>query len=96
MERVLESVGFGDEMRAASISSLSGGWKMKLALGECKVASVDVIGICLVRCSRDPDRNSSRADDVPRCCSGQVQVHFCVLASAPRLPDRCWQLPHNR
>lgn len=35
VERVLESVGFGDDMRAAPISSLSGGWKMKLALGEC-------------------------------------------------------------
>lgn len=34
VERVLESVGFGGEMRGAAISSLSGGWKMKLALGE--------------------------------------------------------------
>ena len=33
VERVLESVGFGGEMRGAAISSLSGGWKMKLALG---------------------------------------------------------------
>ena len=31
--RVLESVGFGDEMQQKAISSLSGGWKMKLALG---------------------------------------------------------------
>jgi ATPase subunit of ABC transporter with duplicated ATPase domains len=34
VERVLESVGFGDAMRSAAIASLSGGWKMKLALGE--------------------------------------------------------------
>lgn len=35
VEKVLESVGFGEEMRAKPISSLSGGWKMKLALGAC-------------------------------------------------------------
>lgn len=34
VEEVLESVGYGDEMRGASIASLSGGWKMKLALGK--------------------------------------------------------------
>lgn len=33
VETVLESVGFGEEMRGKAISSLSGGWKMKLALG---------------------------------------------------------------
>ena len=32
-ERVLESVGFNAEMRQKAIASLSGGWKMKLALG---------------------------------------------------------------
>ena len=34
VETVLESVGFGEDMQCASIASLSGGWKMKLALGE--------------------------------------------------------------
>ena len=34
VERVLESVGFAGAMRNAAIASLSGGWKMKLALGE--------------------------------------------------------------
>ncbi len=29
----MDSVGFGDDMRSTSIASLSGGWKMKLALG---------------------------------------------------------------
>lgn len=33
---MLESVGFGEDMRGASIASLSGGWKMKLALGELR------------------------------------------------------------
>ena len=33
VEAVLESVGFRDDMRSTSIASLSGGWKMKLALG---------------------------------------------------------------
>ncbi len=32
-ETVLESVGFNAEMRQKPIASLSGGWKMKLALG---------------------------------------------------------------
>ena len=32
-EAVLESVGFNAEMRQKPIASLSGGWKMKLALG---------------------------------------------------------------
>ena len=33
VQTVLESVGFGEEMQQKAISSLSGGWKMKLALG---------------------------------------------------------------
>lgn len=35
VEEVLTSVGFTQEMQQAPVSSLSGGWKMKLALGEC-------------------------------------------------------------
>ena len=38
VERVLESVGFVGLMRDASIASLSGGWKMKLALGALPVS----------------------------------------------------------
>ena len=34
VEEVLGSVGFTDVMQKAPVSSLSGGWKMKLALGE--------------------------------------------------------------
>ena len=42
-ERVLDSVGFNAEMRQKAIASLSGGWKMKLALGA---------GVCRVPCAR--------------------------------------------
>ena len=38
-ERVLESVGFNAEMRQKAIASLSGGWKMKLALGTVPATS---------------------------------------------------------
>ncbi len=34
VEEVLASVGFTEAMQLAPVSSLSGGWKMKLALGE--------------------------------------------------------------
>ena len=34
VEEVLGSVGFTEDMQLAPVSSLSGGWKMKLALGE--------------------------------------------------------------
>lgn len=34
VEEVLASVGFTDDMQLAPVSSLSGGWKMKLALGK--------------------------------------------------------------
>lgn len=34
VESVLTSVGFDDELIAKPIAALSGGWKMKLALGE--------------------------------------------------------------
>ena len=34
VEETLSSVGFSPEMQAAPVASLSGGWKMKLALGE--------------------------------------------------------------
>ncbi len=33
VEETLSSVGFSAEMQAAPVASLSGGWKMKLALG---------------------------------------------------------------
>ena len=33
MENVLTSVGFTAEMQQAPVASLSGGWKMKLAIG---------------------------------------------------------------
>lgn len=33
VEEVLSSVGFTEDMQLAPVSSLSGGWKMKLALG---------------------------------------------------------------
>ena len=36
-EKVLESVGFNAEMRQKAIASLSGGWKMKLALGATTI-----------------------------------------------------------
>lgn len=34
VEEVLGSVGFTEEMQQSPVSSLSGGWKMKLALGK--------------------------------------------------------------
>ena len=34
VEETLSSVGFSPEMQASPVASLSGGWKMKLALGE--------------------------------------------------------------
>ncbi len=45
VSEVLGSVGFTEAMQQAPVSSLSGGWKMKLALGEsllcgCTLASV--------------------------------------------------------
>lgn len=43
VEDVLESVGFGDEMRSASIASLSGGWKMKLALARAMLMKADIM-----------------------------------------------------
>ena len=44
-ERVLESVGFNTEMRQKAIASLSGGWKMKLALGTltCCVEQLSIM-----------------------------------------------------
>lgn len=36
--KMLESVGFTELMRGRPVGSLSGGWKMKLALGECCTA----------------------------------------------------------
>ncbi len=60
VERVLESVGFGGEMRGAAISSLSGGWKMKLALGAGCRHPPDC-------CTRTPDSASDGADPLAAC-----------------------------
>jgi|APGre2960657444_1045066.scaffolds.fasta_scaffold00076_3 elongation factor 3 len=40
--RVLTSVGFTDSMQAAGVTSLSGGWKMKLALARAMLTRADI------------------------------------------------------
>ena len=40
VEQVLSSVGFSDELQRAPVATLSGGWKMKLALGGFLPAGV--------------------------------------------------------
>ena len=54
VEEVLGSVGFTEAMQQAPVSSLSGGWKMKLALGEnlflmqgCNVCPAGCLSVCL-------------------------------------------------
>ena len=39
VEKTLSSVGFTPEMQSAPVASLSGGWKMKLALGAHSACS---------------------------------------------------------
>ena len=41
--RVLSSVGFTDEMQASAVASLSGGWKMKLALARAMLMKADIL-----------------------------------------------------
>lgn len=41
--RVLGSVGFTDEMLAGSVSCISGGWKMKLALARAMLMKADIL-----------------------------------------------------
>ena len=43
IEKTLESVGFTPEMRQKPISSLSGGWKMKLALARAMLWNADIL-----------------------------------------------------
>jgi elongation factor 3 len=40
--RTLTSVGFTDAMQAAGVTSLSGGWKMKLALSRAMLTRADI------------------------------------------------------
>ena len=47
---MLESVGFNAEMRQKPIASLSGGWKMKLALGAQPLLCVSFLGFILTCC----------------------------------------------
>jgi len=41
--KTLEGVGFDDEMRAKAVSSLSGGWKMKLELARAMLMNADIL-----------------------------------------------------
>ena len=51
----LSSVGFTPQLQAAPVGTLSGGWKMKLALGECEYGSgVYKTRVCLHACSSSP------------------------------------------
>ena len=43
VSRVLSSVGFTDEMQASAVASLSGGWKMKLALARAMLMKADIL-----------------------------------------------------
>lgn len=43
IEETLESVGFTPEMRQKPIASLSGGWKMKLALARAMLWNADIL-----------------------------------------------------
>jgi elongation factor 3 len=43
VEEVLTSVGFTDEMQKAPVASLSGGWKMKLALARAMLMNADIL-----------------------------------------------------
>ena len=43
VEEVLASVGFTDELRNCSVASLSGGWKMKLALARAMLMNADIL-----------------------------------------------------
>jgi elongation factor 3 len=43
VKETLASVGFSDERQAQSIGSLSGGWKMKLALARAMLFKADIL-----------------------------------------------------
>lgn len=43
VEEVLGSVGFTEEMQQAPVASLSGGWKMKLALARAMLMKADIM-----------------------------------------------------
>ena len=43
VEKVLESVGFDRAFRSRAVSSLSGGWKMKLALARAMLMNADIL-----------------------------------------------------
>ncbi len=43
VEEVLTSVGFTQEMQQAAVASLSGGWKMKLALARAMLMEADIL-----------------------------------------------------
>jgi elongation factor 3 len=43
VEEVLSSVGFTPEMQQAAVASLSGGWKMKLALARAMLMEADIL-----------------------------------------------------
>ena len=51
--RVLSSVGFTDSMQHAGVTSLSGGWKMKLALARAMLTRADIF---LLECVPRPRR----------------------------------------
>lgn len=48
---MLTSVGFTAEMQQAPVASLSGGWKMKLAIGACSIQTWTLKPGLLVLCS---------------------------------------------
>ena len=69
VERVLESVGFGTDMRQKPIASLSGGWKMKLALGTA---------LCLLLSWLIPDTQLRWSACLPSH-KGSARGHCCCM-----------------
>ena len=81
---VLTSMGFDDDRQQLTIAALSGGWKMKLALGRAMLMKADI----LVRVSLGLSLFQFPSRRCALVCSRPVCIPIFFLTAAP-FPTLC-------
>ncbi len=77
ISNVLGSIGFTEEMKNAPINSLSGGWRMKLALARAMIMKADIMLL-------DEPTNHLVSED--SCCAAALLLSACSSGRDCNLP----------
>lgn len=75
ISKVLGDIGFSEAMKNAPINSLSGGWRMKLALARAMIIKADIMLL-----DEPTNHLVSTAASLQECCRISLAASLCCLA----------------